>query len=100
MPILVSKPRRTDKTSTDEQDQILKSRSGGLPKVNTKVFFFFFFSPFSGGLPKVNTRVFYFFFRPFPTGCPGLIPEFVEKKKKRVAAPNRTCMAFKISFFG
>jgi hypothetical protein len=33
-------------------------------------FFFFFFALF--GLPRVNTRV--FFSRPFPTGCPGLIP--------------------------
>jgi hypothetical protein len=49
---------------------------------NTRVFFFFF-SPFSGGLPKVNTRVFFFFFfRPFLAGCPGLIPEFVEKKEE------------------
>jgi hypothetical protein len=50
---------------------------------------FFFFPPFSGGfavygttslcifqmvLPRVNTKV--FFFRPFPAGCPGLIPGF------------------------
>jgi hypothetical protein len=34
----------------------------------------FFFSPFSGGLPMVNTRV--FFSRPFLAGCPGLIPGF------------------------
>ncbi len=44
------------KTSTNEQDQVLKSRSGSLPKVNTRVFFL---SPFSGGLPGVNTRVFF-----------------------------------------
>jgi hypothetical protein len=36
--------------------------------------FFFFFSPFSGGLPRVNTRV--FFPRPFPADCPGLILGF------------------------
>jgi len=29
--------------------------SGGLPRVNTRVFFFLFFPPFSGGLPRVNT---------------------------------------------
>ncbi len=59
--------------------KVLKSRSGDLPRVNTKVFFFF--PPFSGGLPKVNTRV--FFFRPFSAGslcmrrtCPGLISGF------------------------
>ncbi len=34
----------------------------------------FFFPPFSGGLPRVNTRFFFFFSRPFPTGCPRLIP--------------------------
>jgi hypothetical protein len=33
-----------------------------------------FFSSFSGGLPRVNTRV--FFSRPFPMGCPRLIPSF------------------------
>ncbi len=33
--------------------------------------------PFSDGLPRVNTRVFFCFFsRPFPAGCPGLIPGF------------------------
>jgi hypothetical protein len=74
--------------------------SGGLPRVNTRGFFFFFFLPFSGGLPWVNTRVFYFiyfifiFSRPFPAGCrrgccrwewiPKWIPESAEKKKKRV----------------
>ncbi len=45
--------------------------SGGLPRVNTRVFVF---PPFSGGLPRVNTRV--FFSRPCPAGCPGLIPWF------------------------
>jgi hypothetical protein len=30
---------------------------------------------FQMALPKVNTRVFFFFF-PFSAGCPGLIPEF------------------------
>ncbi len=30
--------------------------------------------PFSDGLPRVNTKV--FFSRPFPAGCPGLIPRF------------------------
>ncbi len=88
------------RTSTNEQDfdgwtgpgleievqvlKVLKSRSGDLPRVNTKVFFFFF-PPFSDGLPKVNTRVFFFFFVfcPFPAGslcrrltCPGLILGF------------------------
>ncbi len=36
--------------------------------------FCFCFSPFSGGLPKVNTRV--FSPCPFPAGCPGLILGF------------------------
>ncbi len=67
------------KTSTNGQDldgrtgpsleikvQVLKSKSGGLPKVNTRVFFS---PPFSGELPRVNTTVFCFFFsRPFPAG--------------------------------
>ncbi len=48
---------------------------GRLPRVNTRGFVF---PPFSGGLPRVNTRVFFFFsFRPFPAGCPGLIPRFL-----------------------
>jgi hypothetical protein len=60
---------------------------GGLPRVNTKVFFFFpvcpgpesrgpetqiktrvFFLPFFDGLPRVNTRILFLFF--FPV-CPG-----------------------------
>ncbi len=58
------------KTSTNGQDldgrtgpsleikvQVLKSKSGGLPKVNTRVFFS---PPFSGELPRVNTTVFCF----------------------------------------
>jgi hypothetical protein len=54
----------------------------GCPGLITRVFFFFSLPPFSGGLPRVNTTVF-FFFRPFPAGCPELIPEFVEKKKEK-----------------
>ncbi len=51
-----------------------------LPRVIPGFFFFSFLfsSPFSGGLPRVNTRVFFlnYFFRPFPASCPGLIPGF------------------------
>jgi hypothetical protein len=62
VPILVSGPRQMDRTLTDGQDQVLKSRSGGLPRVNTRVFVFvFFFSrPFSTGWPGLITGVFFF----------------------------------------
>jgi hypothetical protein len=69
------------RTSTNGQDlderigsgleievQVLKSKSGGLPRVNTRGFFFS--PPFSGGLPRVNTTVFLFFFPPFSGGLP------------------------------
>jgi hypothetical protein len=41
--------------------------------------YLFIFLPFFGGMPKVNTRVFFFFFflRPFPTGYSGLILGFI-----------------------
>jgi hypothetical protein len=32
--------------------------------------FSFFFPPFSGGLPRVNTRLFLFFPHPYSAGCP------------------------------
>ncbi len=48
------------RTSTNGQDQVLKSKSGGLPRVNTRVFFFP--ALFSGELPRVNTTVFFCFF--------------------------------------
>ncbi len=66
-------PRRTD-----GQDFFLSVLSGGLPMVNTKVFLFaFFFSrPFPAGCPGLIPWFFCFFFRSFPAGCPGLISGF------------------------
>jgi hypothetical protein len=47
-----------------------------------RVFFFLFlFPPFSGGLPRVNTRVFF-------SGQVSIYQEFVEKNKKRVLGFN------------
>jgi hypothetical protein len=40
----------------------------------------FFFSPFSGGLPKVNTRVFFFFFFPPLTDGPTQAITFLKIK--------------------
>jgi hypothetical protein len=50
--------------------------SGGLPRVNTRVYFilfYFIFPPFSGGLPRVNTRG--FFFPPFSNGLPRIVSD-------------------------
>ncbi len=63
--------------------QVLKLRSGRLPRVNTRVFFFFF-RPFLAGCPRLIPRFsFFLFFRPFSAGSlcrrrtyPGLIPGF------------------------
>jgi hypothetical protein len=54
--------------------EILSVGFQDLDRQTDKVFFFFFFPALSGGLPKVNTRV--FFFHPFQAGCPGLILGF------------------------
>ncbi len=67
------------RTSTDRRTGPLCIFQMALPKVNIKVFLFFFW-PFFGGLPKDNIRVFfiyyYCFFLPLLAGCLGLTPGF------------------------
>ncbi len=87
------------------ETQVLSPRSDGLPRVNTRVFFF---RPFSANCPGLIPRVFFFFLllRPFPAGllcrrrtCPGLIPRVFSFPRPFPAGCPRLIPGFFFLFF-